>query len=92
MHWAVGEISSGRGFAQRKRCLQAIVVGPFLTLVAALVMFGAPSAAFALPAWSGPMSVDQNRAQTINSVSCPSASQCTAVDASGQEVTYSPSL
>src|SRR5450756_2089546 len=45
--------------------------------------------------WSAPIAVDhqggrQGRLLILNSIACPTASQCTAVDKAGQEVTFNP--
>ncbi|MGA2012338.1 MAG: hypothetical protein ABSH51_17690, partial [Solirubrobacteraceae bacterium] len=36
------------------------------------------------------MAIDQNGGQSVDAVACPSLSQCTAVDADGQAVTFDP--
>ena len=64
------------------RWLALIVV----TLAAAAV----PATAEAALSWSGPIAVDVGAGNVIEAVACPSASQCTAVDGSGQEVTFDP--
>ncbi|MDA8067055.1 MAG: DUF4232 domain-containing protein [Actinomycetota bacterium] len=48
----------------------------------------APSAALAASSWSGPAGIDAN---ALNSVSCPSASFCAAVDGAGGALTYNGS-
>src|ERR1700754_5086698 len=41
--------------------------------------------------FSGPMSLDPSaNPGSLNSVSCPTADQCTAIDGSGREVTFNP--
>lgn len=40
--------------------------------------------------WSPPVLVDGSGSPGLGDVACPSASQCTAVDSAGREVTYDP--
>lgn len=54
-------------------------------LVGLLLLF--PGAA---RSWSAPITIDQGFGRALNAVACPSATQCTAVDDNGQEVTFDP--
>ncbi len=40
--------------------------------------------------WSAPLSVAETGSPDVSGMSCPSASQCTAIDDSGREVTFVP--
>src|SRR5438067_681499 len=54
------------------------------------VLLGAPVPAQAARSWSGPIALDHNGGRALKAVACPSASQCTGVDAAGREVTFNP--
>lgn len=54
------------------------------------VLLVPPGAARADPAWSAPVFLDGEGTRALTGVACPSSSQCTAVDVSGQEVTFEP--
>ena len=58
-------------------------------LAAAAMALGVPSTALASNGWSGPAGIDG--ANSLVSVSCPSASFCVAVDNAGNALTYSGS-
>jgi hypothetical protein len=49
-----------------------------------------PAAAMAQPPWSGPVAIDHNGANQLQSVSCPSEQQCTVIDVNGQAATFDP--
>ena len=51
-----------------------------------------PAASLAQLSWSTPAAIDKNGhgQQSLSGVACPSATQCTAVDQSGQQVTFNP--
>ena len=57
-------------------------------MVAGTVFCAAPGVAIAQLSWSGPFPVDSG--QETGAVACVSETQCTAVDGSGQEVTFDP--
>jgi hypothetical protein len=64
-------------------------------LAAALALFAFPAAARAglsKLSWSAPISIDREHGVALNSVACAPApsTQCTAVDGSGNEVTFNP--
>jgi hypothetical protein len=61
-------------------------------LLLCLSLCGAGSARAASFSFTGPSLIDATgMGQTPSAVACPLATQCTAVDSSGQEVTYNPS-
>jgi hypothetical protein len=67
--------------------------GRILLLVSAVVVCCVvPATAHAATTfWSGPFAADTaNDARTVTGVACPSATQCTAVDGFGTEMTFSP--
>ncbi len=83
---ALGELRAGVtqfGFAGRFGAWGCAAVG---LLVVLLLLF--PGGARAARSWSAPIEIDPNPG--FPSVACPSASQCTAVDFSGNEVTFNP--
>src|ERR1035441_10422144 len=49
-----------------------------------------PAASLAQLSFSAPAAIDHNGQQFLAGVACPSATQCTAVDLSGQQVTFNP--
>jgi hypothetical protein len=49
-----------------------------------------PATSLAQLSWSTPAAIDANGHQTLAAVACPTATQCTAVDQSGQQVTFNP--
>ena len=51
-----------------------------------------PAASLAQLSWSTPAAIDNNGhgQQSLSGVACPSATRCTAVDQSGQQVTFNP--
>ena len=55
---------------------------------AALLFLALPHAASADLSWSGPIAVDSGN--VLYAVACPAANQCTALDGSGNEVTFEP--
>ena len=59
-------------------------------VLGALVVFCATAAARDF-SWTLPAAVDLTQSQMLFGVACPSATQCTAIDGSGQEVTFDPS-
>lgn len=61
----------------------------WLVALVAVVLAASPGIARASLTWTGASSVDPG-AKLVD-VSCPSATQCTAVDDTGHEVTYNPS-
>lgn len=63
------------------------IVFPVVTAAALML---APAASAALT-WSGPIPLDHHGATVLNAVACPASTQCTAVDAVGQQVTFLPS-
>jgi hypothetical protein len=94
-------LSPARGAGSDRRAAQARwwgsfglrsarrVMGTVLTVVA--VLGAEPAIASATLSWSGAVAVDQAAGLSLNGVACPSGNQCTAVDGSGQEVTFDPS-
>lgn len=60
------------------------------TLLCALSL-GLPAGAHAAIVWSSPVPIDRDSLGTLAAVACPSPGQCTAVDSSGQQVTFDPS-
>ena len=60
-----------------------------VVLLAVLAAF--PALAHAAPlSWSGSVSLDRAGSQSLTGVACPLTTQCTAVDAVGQVVTFNP--
>jgi len=49
-----------------------------------------PAASLAQVSWSKPAAIDANGRQALGGVACPSTTQCTAFDFSGQQVTFDP--
>jgi hypothetical protein len=74
-------IDGGRNWGSRASVLAGLLV---------MVVLLWPTVAHASLSWSGPVAVDKDGGTTLNSVACPSAGQCTAVDQAGQEVTFDP--
>ena len=73
----------------------------FAVTAAALLFVALPQAASASLSWSGPITIDEGDTgiegyglnvnyYLLSGVACPSTSQCTAVDARGQELTFDP--
>jgi hypothetical protein len=60
-----------------------------LTAVVALLC-GLPATARAGVSWSGPLFLNDLAPSSMSAVSCPSSSQCTAVDYRGMEATFDP--
>jgi hypothetical protein len=60
------------------------------TIALVLALLIVPVAAQASFTWSAATPAGQDADQSLNSVSCPAQTQCTAVDTSGTEVTYNP--
>ncbi|HEX4109541.1 MAG TPA: hypothetical protein VHX88_15500 [Solirubrobacteraceae bacterium] len=60
-----------------------------LASVAVGVLATAP-ASQAQRTWAAPFTIGKNGSQSLAGVSCPTASQCTAVDGAGQQVTFAP--
>jgi hypothetical protein len=60
------------------------------TLLCALSL-GLPVGAQAAIGWSTPVAIDRDSPGTLAAVACPTVGQCTAVDSSGQQVTFDPS-
>jgi hypothetical protein len=56
----------------------------------ALVPLALPGAAHAALQWSAPIAIDRALDHPLQSVSCPSTNQCTALDGAGQIVTFNP--
>lgn len=79
MRATVASLADRRGIAARVALATA-------TLVSVLLV-GLPAPARAALSWSAPVTIDSNAPDVLYGVACPSASQCTAVDVSGQEVT-----
>ena len=57
--------------------------------VLAFQLFGSAPAQATL-SWSAPIAIDEAGSPGVTDVACPSASQCTVVDGTGQEVTFDP--
>ena len=75
--------------APRER-LRSLVGLAMLVVVVALVV-APPVASAAARSWSAPISLDKTGGQqALYGVACPSATQCTAVDSIGQQVTFNP--
>ncbi|MGO9750540.1 MAG: hypothetical protein ACLP22_03305 [Solirubrobacteraceae bacterium] len=64
----------------------AMAVGSVL----AYQLFGVSASAQAELSWSAPIAVDQRTSPGLNAVACPSASQCTAIDGEGRQITFDP--
>src|ERR1700733_1520302 len=81
-----------RGGSDRKAVAVA-VFGRLLVVLAALcaVACWLPAASLAQLSWSKPAAIDDNGHQALGGLACPSATQCTAFDFSGQQVTFDPS-
>ena len=67
--------------------MRLAVVG--LVLCAAFAVSGGVAHANSF-SWSAPYALDRTGTQYLSGVACPSATQCTAVDQSGGEVTFDP--
>ncbi len=78
-------ISGGIRNAPRLRGVSA-----FLAVVVVVVLGLTTNASAAGLTWSGPLTVDRSGATPLDAVACPASTQCTAVDPSGQEVTFDP--
>ena len=65
----------------------AVSAGMFVTSLTAT----APSARAGSLLWSDPIPLNTSGGTALNSVACPTASQCTAVDPLGREITFDPS-
>jgi hypothetical protein len=62
-----------------------------LTALAAALLLALPTAAGATDLqWSAPQQIDSAGSAAIVAYACPSATQCTTVDQSGQAVTFNP--
>lgn len=73
------------------RDLPRLRVSVGTAVVCSVAMLTAPAAARAGLSWSGPDAVDPQAAGVaLNRLACPATTQCTAVDANGQEVTFNP--
>lgn len=59
-------------------------------VMAALVLVGWPAVARAGLSWSGPVFLNDGAPTLMVAIACPSASQCTAVDYGGKEVSFNP--
>ena len=68
----------------RRRLMRRLALG----LLLATLSF--PASATASLSWSAGTAIDHNGTQALTATSCPSSSQCTAVDRLGQEVTFNP--
>jgi hypothetical protein len=69
------------------RCSGRLVLAAVVVLT---VFAGLAAAASASLSWSGPIRLDQTTGVSLAGVACPSASQCTAIDDAGQQVTFDP--
>jgi hypothetical protein len=78
--------------ARASGCVVPVAVRRLLVVLAALcgVACWLPAASLAQLSWSKPAAVDNNGHQSLAGVACPSATQCTAIDFSGQQVTFDP--
>jgi hypothetical protein len=82
-----GATSSGRPGAIDRAVRRVVLVVVAFCAAAALVA----GVARADPlSWSSPYPLDRAGTPTLSAVACPSASQCTAVDNVGNEVTFDP--
>ena len=68
----------------------AKLLGRGLFVAGLVLVVGLPAPAQASLSFSAPSTVDRNAANRLRAVACPSASQCTAVDETGQQVTFNP--
>jgi len=68
----------------------AKLLGRGLFVAGLVLLVGVPAPAQASLSFSAPSTVDRNAANRLRAVACPSASQCTAVDETGQQVTFNP--
>src|SRR5437899_9699842 len=76
-----GSIAPRRGVRLTVAALTAIVAWAVAPSLASADSFS----------WSAPIGLDRSgSSQNLEGVSCPSTTQCTAVDAVGQEVTFNP--
>jgi hypothetical protein len=66
------------------------LLGVAVCAALAVLAGGAAMARAASFSWSAPFALDDTGAQAPVGVACPSATQCTAVDSSGGEVTFDP--
>lgn len=65
--------------------------GVLLAFLALAIAAWSPGVAAAALSWSGPLALDTAPGPGyLAGVACPSASQCTAIDATGREVTFDP--
>jgi hypothetical protein len=69
------------------RCSGRLVLAAVVVLT---VFAGLAAAASVSLSWSGPIRLDQTTGVSLAGVACPSASQCTAIDDAGQQVTFDP--
>src|ERR1700735_4496024 len=78
--------------ARARGCALPVAVRRLLVVLVALcaVACWLPAASLAQLSWSKPAAIDHNGHQGLGSVACPSAAQCTALDFSGQQVTFDP--
>jgi hypothetical protein len=67
-----------------------VAIAAAVGFVLAFQLFGARASAQATLSWSAPIAIDEAGSPGVTDVACPSASQCTAVDGKGREVTYDP--
>ncbi|HKS78020.1 MAG TPA: hypothetical protein VJQ07_04040, partial [Gaiellaceae bacterium] len=83
-----------RGFNRDCTVRRSFLAGHLLAVaVAALVLLPSASAGGGVFSWSAPVLIDQHvpsGGRAMTAVACPSAIQCTAVDSTGQEVTFDP--
>ena len=78
---------------RRGRACSAGRLGLLLAVVASVALAGSPPAAGAAPmSWSAPIALDTTGGMgAMRGVACPTAtSRCTAVEKSGQQVTFDP--
>jgi hypothetical protein len=78
--------------ARARGCAVPVTVRRLLVALAAFcaVACWLPAASLAQLSWSKPAAIDHNGHQSLDGVACPSATQCIAIDDTGQQVTFDP--